>query len=216
MFFPPRRRPDSEAVDSATETLKGSGRSDNVHLRDALALVATWNPELRMQFGGHARAAGLSLHRDDLDIFRASFAKAVAHLLTLSPLENRSWIDGELPADSWSMELAEWIEQQPWGGQMFPEPTFRQAFLVAGIRQMKGGPHLKLTLQDARIGGQGIEMVWFNSMTNRDTLPPFEAGGDIIAADYRLTVNRWNGQRTLQGIIQQAKRFRTRATTRAA
>lgn len=210
--FSPDGDPTAEAVDSATETLKGSGRSDNVHLRDALALVATWNPELRMQFGGHARAAGLSLHRDDLDTFRASFAKAVAHLLTLSPLENRTWIDGELPASSWSMELAEWIEQQPWG-QMFPEPTFRQAFLVAGIRQMKG-PHLKLTLQDARIGGQGIEMVWFNSMTNRDTLP-FEAG-DIIAADYRLTVNRWNGQRTLQGIIQQAKRFRTRATTRAA
>lgn len=199
----PKAEPAQKVADSnaGPEILKGSGRSDNVHLRDAIALVASWAPEIQMVFGGHARAAGLSINRDDLDRFKALFEKAVEHLLSISPLENRTWIDGELTPEHRTLEFASWIEGQPWG-QMFPAPTFRQAFFVEEIQRMKG-PHVKLLVRDARVNHKRLELVWFNSVVD-DTPLPFSEN-DLVALDYRLGVNRWNGRSVLQGTVEKGR-----------
>ena len=51
--------------------LKGSGRSiAALHLRDALDLISKRHPELIVRFGGHAAAAGLTLHENGFNAFR--------------------------------------------------------------------------------------------------------------------------------------------------
>jgi len=206
----PNAPDDEESGDP--DWLKGSGRSDNVHLRDALAYVAAQAPDLMMQFGGHARAAGLSLHTADLPRFKKLFQKAVDHFLATAPLTNPVFDDGALPRHLRTHTLAAWIERQPWG-QVFPEPTFTQTFRV-----LRAGPikeiHQKLTVTDtandstapdacdvSASGSRTINMLWFFSVD--DDNPPVNEGA-ILTVRYRLTINRFRGNSQLQGIITEA------------
>ena len=60
------------------EWLRGSARSiAGVHMRDALDAVAKRRTGLLEKFGGHAMAAGLTLHRERLEEFRALFAEEI-------------------------------------------------------------------------------------------------------------------------------------------
>lgn len=191
-----------------SDTLKGSGRSANVHLRDTLALVATWAPELGMRFGGHARAAGLSLDRAHLPRFRELFARAVAHQLQVSPLTNPDWHDGPLPRELRTMRFANWLEGQPWG-QMFPEPVFSGRFDVEHVRLMSGR-HLRLRVQDRENNTgkrQSFELVWFFAVPAGEE--PAILAGDTVELDYTLGVNRWNGSVRLQGVVKGYARERT-------
>ena len=44
--------------------MKGSGRSiPEIHLRDALDYVYKKDPDIMVKFGGHAMAAGLTIHK---------------------------------------------------------------------------------------------------------------------------------------------------------
>jgi single-stranded-DNA-specific exonuclease len=203
--FSPEIDPNADAGDpnGDPDWLKGSGRSDNVHLRDALAYVAAKAPDLMMQFGGHARAAGLSLHRSDMPRFKKLFAQAVDYFLKTAPLINEKYDDGELPRHLRTPSLANWIELQPWG-QMFPEPTFSQTFVVTQAETLKE-VHQKLTLADAQAVNQRdygpenqITMLWFFSVS--DEQPKVEIG-DTLDVRYKLTVNRFRGKNELQGII---------------
>src|SRR5690606_23161341 len=136
-------------VFAATDSgeLKGSGRSiPGVHLRDVLDRVANSQPGLLTKFGGHAMAAGLSLAREHLDLFRETFE----HTLQLETAEElcspRHYCDGALTADCFSLEFAELLrEAGPWG-QHFPEPVFQGEFEVLNRRVLQD-KHLKLTLR---------------------------------------------------------------------
>jgi single-stranded-DNA-specific exonuclease len=200
--FSPENDPNDE---SSSDTLKGSGRSENVHLRDTLALVDAWAPDLEWQYGGHARAAGLSIKKADLERFQALFEKAVAHQLKVAPLENPSWHDGVLPPASRTMAFANWIESQPWG-QQFPEPTFTGRFRVVKRFVMKER-HIKIIAKDtgAPYDAPTFELVWFRALEPGES-PSFNQG-DTIEADYHLGVNRWRTKATLQGIAERVSRI---------
>ncbi|KXS55150.1 MAG: phosphoesterase domain-containing protein [Marinobacter sp. T13-3] len=186
--------------DADINWLKGSGRSDNVHLRDALAYIASRDPDILMQFGGHARAAGLTLYRPHLPKFRRLFAEAVDHLLSTAPLDNQTFDDGPLPAVHRSFPLAHWIERQPWG-QQFPEPQFTQAFQVKQVNVLKEA-HQRLVVTDADGQGEPFPLMWFRSVDERT--PPLKEG-QTVTLGYRLTVNRFRGNNTLQGIVTERK-----------
>ena len=62
--------------------VRGSGRSiPKLHLRDALDLVAKRHPDLILKFGGHAMAAGLTIHANDVARFQTAFEETVRSLL---------------------------------------------------------------------------------------------------------------------------------------
>lgn len=181
-------------VFAATDSgeLKGSGRSiPGVHLRDVLDRVANSQPGLLTKFGGHAMAAGLSLAREHLDLFRETFE----HTLQLEAAEElfspRHYCDGALTPDCFSLEFAELLrEAGPWG-QHFPEPVFQGEFEVLNRRVLQD-KHLKLTL---RIPGTDalVDGIAFNQ-------DPFllADGRDALTALYRLDVNEFRGQRNVQ------------------
>lgn len=47
-----------------------------------------------IQFGGHSRAMGCSMHRSELRRFTRLFKEAVQHPLSVAPLENPVFRDG--------------------------------------------------------------------------------------------------------------------------
>jgi single-stranded-DNA-specific exonuclease len=117
-----------------------------VHIRDVLSDIATRCPNLLRKFGGHAMAAGLSLHRDDLAHFTELFEEEVARHLADLDLDHAIHSDGPLEAHEMALEVAELLRQAgPWG-QGFPEPLFDGEFDVAQSR-IVGDRHLKFLLK---------------------------------------------------------------------
>jgi len=178
--------------------LKGSGRSINaLHLRDALDLVSKRHPDLILRFGGHAAAAGLSLHEHAFEKFKIAFEAVARELLTPGDLE-REWItDGSLPPEEMTLDNASALADAVWG-QGFPEPRFHDHFEVASQRVV-GERHLKLQLRreaSPLAGRRGQSLIDAMLFGHADPLP------DTIAATYRLSANHFNGAVTLQLIIE--------------
>lgn len=176
-----------------SEEWKGSCRSpEGVHMRDLLAAIDAARPGLIDRFGGHARAAGLSLDRDRLDAFRGAFEDAVARL-EFAP--DQVWSDGELGAAELSVETAQaLIDAGPWG-QGWEEPLFDGCFRVLE-RRVVGSGHLKLVLE-SRSGGAVLDAIAFRAgdLCHQELPEP-------LHLTYRLELNRWRGKITPQLNIQ--------------
>ncbi|HRX61123.1 MAG TPA: single-stranded-DNA-specific exonuclease RecJ [Candidatus Competibacter sp.] len=173
--------------------LKGSGRSvEGVHLRDALAAVATHEPGLIDHFGGHAMAVGLTLAAEHLERFHQAFDAEIRHWLSADDLHGRLLSDGELEPDDFSLEVAELLrEAGPWG-QGFPEPLFDGIFEVVSHRVLKD-QHLKMLLRPAGAAASvDLEAIAFNRARE------FAPGTDRVRIAYRLEADEWRGARRLQ------------------
>ncbi len=187
-----------EADDSLTAELKGSARSiSGFHIRDALDAVASKNPGLITRFGGHAMAAGLSLPADSLADFTAAFIREAALLLQDDQLESKILSDGEVTSDCLRMDTAEAIAAAgPWG-QTFPEPLFDGTFNIVQQRKV-GTNHLKLVLSPIDQPQQCVDAIAFN--VDPENWPAPNAREINIA--YRLDINEYRGNRTLQLMIE--------------
>ena len=172
--------------------LKGSGRSvPGVHIRDVLDAVATAHNGLLERFGGHAMAAGLTLHEADLPAFTAAFDAEVRRWLAPEDVAGVVHSDGEITAAELGMDLAEAIRAGgPWG-QGFPEPLFDSTFEVLD-RRVVGGHHLKLMLRPAD-GPQGIEAIAFNQAEQAMSGLP-----ERLRVAYHLEVNEFRGESRVQ------------------
>lgn len=173
--------------------LKGSCRSPaGVHMRDLLAELDAEKPGLIDRFGGHARAAGLSLDADRLQAFTSAFE---AHVRKLEFARDEVLSDGELGAGEFSRETAEAIvDAGPWG-QGWDEPLFDGRFKVLE-RRVVGSKHLKMVLEPVG-GGPAVDAIAFRAgdICHQELPDPFHV-------TYSLELNRWRGNVTLQLNIQ--------------
>jgi len=176
--------------------IKGSARSvPGVHVRDILEAVATKNPELISNFGGHAMAAGLSIYRRNYDSFCREFDREVQTHLTKDQLSHTIYSDGALQAEDYNLGLAEQIQfAGPWG-QGFPEPVFDGLFDLLE-RRVVGESHLKMRLKfpDSQCIVDGI------AFNNTDHDWPKSVKQVVLA--YKLAVNEFRGARSPQIIIE--------------
>ncbi len=190
-------RPVIAFANDGDEQLKGSARSvEGIHIRDLLDRIATANPGLLTKFGGHAMAAGLSIRREDYPRFAELFAQAVRETAPEEALQGVLYTDGELHGDELDLALAELLrEQGPWG-QGFPEPVFDGQFQVLAHR-IVGQNHLKLSLA-SKAGQPPLDAIAFNAVDGDQ--PPLVRGQQARLV-YKLDVNEFRGQRSLQLIL---------------
>ena len=174
--------------------LKGSARSvPGVHIRDLLEAVATAEPDLIPNFGGHAMAAGLGLRQVDLDRFRKRVSATLLKMYPDADFSGAIVTDGSLPADSMTLRFAKLLrEAGPWGAG-FPEPLFCDNFSIVEQRTV-GENHLRLGVQPAA-GGATINAIAFNQAG------PVYRGP--VQLTYRLDVNEYRGFETPQLIVEQ-------------
>ncbi len=181
-----------EALRAAELAEPDSGRSiPDVHLRDALDLVSKRYPGLILKFGGHAMAAGLTIEEDNYEVFVQAFEEAVQELTGRYHFDPIIETDGSLEPEHINITVAGLLQKQVWGAG-FPAPVFRDNFFVRQQRLLKN-KHLKLSLER---NGEYFDAIWFN----RDTLLP-----ENIEAAYRLDQNEWNGNVSVQFIIEFAQ-----------
>jgi single-stranded-DNA-specific exonuclease len=173
------------ARSAAGGLLKGSGRSiPALHLRDCLDLVSKRAPGLILRFGGHAQAAGLTIAESGYASFAQAFERALEELLPASARQHVVETDGGLETEHLTLNTAHMLEAEIWG-QGFPQPLFCDNFAVEKQRVV-GERHLKLQLQK---DGRRYEAMRFGSL---EPLPT------KLRAAYRLTVNEFNGLKSVQ------------------
>ncbi|HAT7516202.1 TPA: single-stranded-DNA-specific exonuclease RecJ [Kluyvera ascorbata] len=176
--------------------LKGSGRSiQGLHMRDALERLDTLHPGLMLKFGGHAMAAGLSLEEERFEEFQRCFGELVTEWLDPALLRGEILSDGELSPQEMTLEMAQMLrEAGPWG-QMFPEPLFDGRFRLLQQR-LVGERHLKVMVEPVG-GGPLLDGIAFNV----DTAVWPDNGVREVTLAYRLDINEYRGNRSLQLII---------------
>ncbi len=189
-------RPVIAFAPAGKDLIKGSGRSiTGVHIRDVLSDIASTHPHLLSKFGGHAMAAGLSLNMHDYPAFALAFDEMVGKRLAEVDLEQKVYSDGELSEQEMTVEFAELLQQAgPWG-QEFPEPLFDGVFDVVQAR-IVGQKHLKLVLRKPD-GHLLIDAIAFFI-----DHPEKWLGLRQINAAYKLDINEFRGNRTVQFILQ--------------
>lgn len=178
--------------------IKGSARSvASLNIRDVLAAIDRNNPGLITKFGGHAMAAGLSIHPEKFHLFQSALLAEVNQHLELSQCEGVHLSDGPLLPHELNLALANTLQEAgPWG-QQFPEPAFDNVFEILEQR-LVGQHHLKLTLQHEE-GGSPIDAIAFN--IDVKIWPNHRAR--YLHALYKLDINEYNGRRRLQLLIME-------------
>jgi len=104
--------------------------------------------------------------------------------------------DGELSAEEICLELAELLPTAaPWG-QGFPEPNFHGIFTVLAVRSVgQKQDHLRLTIDTGK--GQHVVAMAFNQLQ-----PDWLIKGEQVLLRYRISVNEFRQQRTVQILIE--------------
>ncbi len=172
---------------------KGSGRSiEGVSLVEAIRhcgddLVAG---------GGHAMAAGLSLHEDQIDGFRQRFGEYVLATTTEEQRRPKLFYDAEIPFDQLSLDfLASYELLQPFGNGN-PQPVF----ISCGVNlsrpplRMKNN-HLRFML---RQGYHEQDAVFFGGGEHPLPDPPWDVA-------FTIDRNTFRGRTSLQLVVQDVR-----------
>ena len=179
------------------EIIKGSARSiPGVHIRDVLDEVNTRYPGVIEKFGGHAMAAGLSLPVAKLQDFEQAFVDiARAHMAKLDG--NHALLsDGDLSSEELCLPFAHLLRQAGPFGQGFESPLFDGEFALLDQR-LVGQKHLKMVLKSD--GANEVDAIAFN--VDLKSWPNAMVKRVHIA--YRLDINVFRGQETVQLIVEQ-------------
>ena len=179
------------------EIIKGSARSiPGVHIRDVLDEVNTRYPGVIEKFGGHAMAAGLSLPVARLQDFEQAFVDiARAHMAKLDG--NHALLsDGDLSSKELCLPFAHLLRQAGPFGQGFESPLFDGEFALLDQR-LVGQKHLKMVLKSD--GANEVDAIAFN--VDLKSWPNAMVKRVHIA--YRLDINVFRGQETVQLIVEQ-------------
>jgi single-stranded-DNA-specific exonuclease len=190
-------RPAIMFADAGVDEIKGSARSvAGLHIRDALDSIAARHPHILSKFGGHAMAAGLTIRREHFLQFADLFEQEVQLWLDETDLDAALLSDGELSATDISLETAELLRAAgPWG-QRFPEPVFDGVFKIIN-QKLVGEKHVRL-----RVAALDDKSFFDAIAFNIDVEQWSPTVGGYVHLAYRLDVNEYNGQRSVQLLVQ--------------
>jgi single-stranded-DNA-specific exonuclease len=171
---------------------KGSGRSvPQCNLHQALAQCAAHLDK----WGGHRMAAGLTVHRNRLELFREAFNAACAAQVDPVELVPTQRIDAVLTLADLSYELERWLRALEPTGMGNPGPVFGVEHLaLAGAPRPVGEHHVRLTLTD---DSGRLPTVGWNVREEVERLVGTTPGP--LRAALRLERDSYLGRETLEG-----------------
>lgn len=176
------------------EAVKGSGRSiENYHMFRKLSEVS----DLLLKFGGHPLAAGMSLARENVDLFRRKLNENAG--LSEEDFRAKVWIDVPMPFHYVSERLVEELKHLEPYGQGNEKPQFAQKSLyLRHVRVMgKNRNVVRMTLEEPE--GYAMDAIWFG---NGDDFERERAGRRSLDIIYYPEVNEFGGVRTLQAVVR--------------
>ena len=151
------------------------------------------------QFGGHELAAGLTIKEENIQKFQEEFDNICKKEENKFQIETLN-IDLELKAKDITIDTIKAINLLKPFGQLNNEPVFIYKNLkINTISTVSQDKHLKFTLKDDNLNIVGIA---FSAGYRRDEF----VVGDKVDVVGNLTLNRFNGAKTIQIIIKDFKK----------
>ena len=166
---------------------KGSGRSvADFNIHKGLQQCAS----LLLSFGGHYRAAGISIKEDDIDEFACVLDDIIRNSVSVVEKVSATMIDSECSLEDINFELIEQITQLAPFGCENPEPVLCARGIRASSTAIVGANHLRMRLTS---NNTVYNAIWFSmgrhiSAINGATL-------DIV---FSPQINYWNGTSEIQ------------------
>ncbi len=174
----------------------GSARSiETFHVTNAL----TRFKDYFLNYGGHHKAAGLTIPAEKFQAFKKEFTAYVNDVLREEDLMPVLEIDAVIDIDQVHKNNADLIQEIGPFGEANPEPVFvLEKARIKEIILMSAGKHLKLVLEK---GNQSFECVWWNAGSYKDNI---HFGGMVHIA-FKMSINNWRGAQRLQLVIEDLK-----------
>ena len=193
--------------------VKGSGRSiESYSMFEEMQKC----DELFLNYGGHPMAAGCSLLKENIEPLRKKLNELA--ILTKENLTEKIVIDVPMPVDYISEELInEFTYLEPFG-KGNTKPVFAEKDLkILGIRLMgQHGRAARLSAENA--AGTKIEALYFGDTSYLRTYLEKKFGVQQVERCYQMResnvtlsityypqMHEWNGQRSIQIVVQQYK-----------
>lgn len=174
-----------------TDYCKGSARSvDGVHILEAINYVA----EDLEHFGGHAKAAGLSVARGKFEAMRTKLLKRVKKEIDEEYLKPNINISLTLEPSHVTWKVLDMVERFSPYGLGNPTPVFAVRGVKLFAMELMGmaGSHLKLTFVDDH--NSILTVVSFDRW---DIMLELEQDG-VYDVAFTVGPNEWNGRKYLQ------------------
>ena len=173
--------------------LVGSARSiEAFHITNALSKFS----HLFLNFGGHHKAAGLTIAPENFEEFKTAFEDYANQQLTDEDLVSVLTIDSIVDVDQVHLNMAQTLEELGPFGEGNPEPVFVfEKVIIREMYLMGKNKHLRLFIEK---GNQSYECVWWNAAEYKDDL----RFGRPVDVAFRIGINNWQGRNRLQLVIE--------------
>lgn len=181
-------------IDPVTGKCKGSARSiPGLDIYEALTACK----DVMDHYGGHPAAAGMTLHRDELDLLECKLNEYAKQVMRPEHFIPVSQTDGECRISEVPLAVIEEMERMQPFGMDNPTPKFiiRNARLVSSRKMGKDLSHLKLTIEQ---DGHMLDAISFGKGKLADYIPE----GTIVDVMGMLQINEWNGSRKPQFMME--------------
>jgi len=166
---------------------KGSGRSvADFNIHKGLQQCAS----LLLSYGGHYRAAGISIKEDDIDEFACLLDDIIRNSVQASEKVSQTFIDAECNLQDINLDLIEQMTQLAPFGCENPEPVLCARNIKVSSPVVVGTNHLKMRLTSNKTACNAI---WFNMGKYLGAV-----NGASLDVVFSPQINYWNGSSEIQ------------------
>jgi single-stranded-DNA-specific exonuclease len=175
----------------------GSCRSiDSFHITEAL----TRFNEYFLNYGGHARAAGLTVPAENFIPFRDTFTVFANENITEDDMIADLVIDSVLSPKMLDTRLLELLHQVGPFGEENPEPVLLvEQATISAVQKLKNDMHLKLRVIFDQVE---FDCLWWRHGEYEDE---FETGMQVDLA-FKPEINNWNGNSRVQLVVEDIRK----------
>jgi single-stranded-DNA-specific exonuclease len=151
---------------------------------------------LLIKGGGHAMAAGVTLHKDALGRFRAYLEDALGDVVAAARREQSLSIDGAISARAATVELVTALERAGPFGAGNPEPMLALPAHALIYAEPAGPGHVRARLRAG--DGAVINAIAFRAVGQPLGNALLQSRGAMLHAAGSLGIDRWNGTERVQ------------------
>lgn len=166
---------------------KGSGRSvSDFNMHKGLQQCAS----LLLSYGGHYRAAGISIKEDDIDEFTCMLDEIIRNSVQSSDMVSHTYIDAECHLQDINLDLINQITRLAPFGCENPEPILCARNIKVSSPAVVGHNHLKMRLTS---NGASVNAIWFGMGKYLGAI-----NGANLDVVFSPQINYWNGSSDIQ------------------
>jgi len=166
---------------------KGSGRSvSDFNIHKGLQQCAP----LLLSYGGHYRAAGISIKEDDIDEFACMLDEIIRNSVQSSEMVSHTFIDAECYLQDINLDLIHQMAMLAPFGCENPEPILCARNIKASSPVVVGNNHLKMRLTSE---GASVNAIWFGMGKYLGAI-----NGANLDVVFSPQINYWNGSSDIQ------------------